>query len=148
MTSARKTRGGAGIVETEIERAREEGHWKRVVELADSWRQRPDQRQFDTLANFLIGEAKLEEFLEEYPPKEKNTHKAKEGLQEAKEYLMKTIGDEAKKLGKTLIRRQIKSSNFKFNSSTTLREPVSHGSFSLVRLMYCPESVRSISMTV
>ena len=102
MTSARKTRGGAGIVETEIERAREEGNWKRVIELAEQWRQRPD-RQFDTLANFLIGEAKLEDFLEEYPPKEKNANKAKDGLQEAKDYLMKTIGDEAKKLGELSI---------------------------------------------
>ena len=61
-------------------------------------RLRPE-RTFETLAHFLIGEAKLEDFLEEYPPKEKNAHRAKEGLQEARECLTRTIGDDAKKLG-------------------------------------------------
>ena len=61
-------------------------------------RLRPE-RTFETLAHFLIGEAKLEDFLEEYPPKEKNAHRAKEGLQEARDCLTRTIGDDAKKLG-------------------------------------------------
>lgn len=95
--SARPSGGGA--LESEIERAREEANWKRVIELADQLRQKSD-RQLDTLANFLIGEAKLEDFLEEYPAKDKNVSKAKEGLVEAKEYLNRTIGDDAKKLGK------------------------------------------------
>ena len=64
--------GAAGTVETEIERAREDGNWKRVLHLAEQLKIRPD-RQFETLGNFLIGEAKLEDFLEEHPPKEKNT---------------------------------------------------------------------------
>ncbi len=67
-TRAGTTNVGIGTVETEIERAREEGNWKRVAELAEQLRQRPE-RQCETLANFLIGEAKLEDFLEEYPPK-------------------------------------------------------------------------------
>ena len=88
----------AGTIETEIERAREEGNWKRVGELAEQLKQRPE-KQCETLANFLVGEAKLEDFLEEFPPKEKNVSRAKEGLVEARECLMRTIGDEAKKLG-------------------------------------------------
>ena len=67
-------------MEAEIERSREEGNWKRVIQLAEQLRLRPE-RTFETLAHFLIGEAKLEDFLEEYPPKEKNAHRAKDGLQ-------------------------------------------------------------------
>ena len=67
-------------MEAEIERSREEGNWKRVIQLAEQLRLRPE-RTFETLAHFLIGEAKLEDFLEEYPPKEKNAHRAKVGLQ-------------------------------------------------------------------
>ena len=90
--------GGVSTVEAEIERSREEGNWKRVIQLAEQLRLRPE-RTFETLAHFLIGEAKLEDFLEEYPPKEKNAHRAKEGLQEARDCLTRTIGDDAKKLG-------------------------------------------------
>ena len=101
--AARRARGataptGLSTVETEIERAREEGNWKRVIELAEQLRQR-GEKHFETLGNFLIGEAKLEDFLEEYPPKEKNAKKAKEGLMEAKDYLTKTMGEDAKKMG-------------------------------------------------
>lgn len=95
--SARGKRG-VGTVETEIERAREDGNWKRVIELAEQLRARPD-KQFETLGCFLIGEGKLEDFLEEHPPKDTNFAKAKLGLAEAKHFLSKTIGDEAKKLG-------------------------------------------------
>jgi hypothetical protein len=56
-----------------------------------------------------MGEAKLEDFLEEFPPKEKNVARAKEGLAEAKEYLLKTTGEEAKKLGE--------SNNFDFHGN-------------------------------
>ena len=90
--------GGVSTVEAEIERSREEGNWKRVVQLAEQLRHRPE-RTFETLAHFLIGEAKLEDFLEEYPPKEKNAHRAKDGLQEARDCLTRTIGEDAKKLG-------------------------------------------------
>ena len=90
--------GGVSTVEAEIERSREEGNWKRVVQLAEQLRHRPE-RTFETLAHFLIGEAKLEDFLEEYPPKEKNAHRAKDGLQEARDCLTRTIGEDGKKLG-------------------------------------------------
>ena len=97
--------GGVSTVETEIERSREEGNWKRVIELAEQLRIRQansgggGDRSYETLAHFLIGEAKLEDFLEEYPPKEKNCARAKEGLADARECLMRTVGDDAKKLG-------------------------------------------------
>ncbi len=58
-----------------------------------------DSKQFETLSNFLIGEAKLEDFLEEFPPRDKNITASKEGLEEAREHLMRTIGEDAKKLG-------------------------------------------------
>jgi tetratricopeptide (TPR) repeat protein len=115
--------GGLSTLENEIERAREEGQWKRVAALAEQFKARPaayaaaasgaaaaahgaaqpsaaaSASQFQTLANFLIGEAKLEDFLEEFPPNEKNIQAAKDGLNEAKDYLTKTIGEDAKRLG-------------------------------------------------
>lgn len=45
------------------------------------------------LSDFLIGEGKLENYLEEYPPIESNIHKAKSGLTEAKRYLNMVITD-------------------------------------------------------
>lgn len=104
MTSRKSRIGGANAppgvttVETEIERAREEGNWKRVIELATQIKSRSD-KQYETLGNFLIGEAKLEDFLEEFPPKDKNHKRAKEELVEARDFLLKTIGDDAKKFG-------------------------------------------------
>ncbi|XP_040570041.1 tetratricopeptide repeat protein 7B [Lepeophtheirus salmonis] len=101
MTSTRsghKRLGASSAIEIEIERSREESNWKRIVDLAEQVKQRPD-KQFETLASFLIGEGKLEEFLEENPPKETNIPKAKTGLQDAKQCLNRTIGEEAKKLG-------------------------------------------------
>lgn len=41
----------------------------------------------DCLANFLIGEGKLESFLEEVPPLEANVAKARFGLIEVKRFL-------------------------------------------------------------
>merc|ERR1719211_431344 len=76
-----------GTLENDIEKAREEGQWKRVIELAHQLKEQA--RQHETLGWFLIGEGKLEEYLEEFPPKEENT----------KECLERTIGEEAKRLG-------------------------------------------------
>ena len=51
-----------GVLETEIEKAREEGQWKKVIELAQQLKERPDQsRQHETLGWFLVGEGKLED---------------------------------------------------------------------------------------
>lgn len=52
----------------------------------------------ETLANFLIGEGKLESYLEEHPPTEANIPKAKTGLAEARKYLLMCIGEPAKKV--------------------------------------------------
>eukprot|EP00095_Tigriopus_kingsejongensis_P000698 maker-scaffold58_size443543-snap-gene-2.14 protein:Tk00698 transcript:maker-scaffold58_size443543-snap-gene-2.14-mRNA-1 annotation:"tetratricopeptide repeat protein 7b" len=101
MAARSKGRGvgpGGTTLEVEIERAREDANWHHVIVLAEQLRQRND-RQLETLGSFLVGEAKLENFLEEYPPKDKHVAKAQEGLLEAKDFLTKTIGDEAKKLG-------------------------------------------------
>ena len=57
-----------GALETDIEKAREEGNWKKVIELATQLREKPD-KQHETLGWFLVGEGKLEEHLEEFPPK-------------------------------------------------------------------------------
>ena len=89
-----------GVLETEIEKAREESQWKKVIDLAQQLKDRPDQaRQHETLGWFLIGEGKLEEYLEEFPPQEENIKEAKVRLREAKACLERTIGEEAKKLG-------------------------------------------------
>lgn len=48
----------------------------------------------ESLADFLIGEGKLESYLEEHPPLETNVNQAKLGLLEAKRYLQHVTGEE------------------------------------------------------
>jgi len=98
--SYRGKRPGGGL-ETDIEKAREEGNWKRVIELANQLKERPDTvKQFETLGWFLIGEGKLEELLEEMPTGQEDlTRERKDRLKEAKDCLLKTIGEDAKRLG-------------------------------------------------
>jgi len=100
--SYRGKRPGGGL-ETEIEKAREEGNWRRVIELANQLKERPDTvKQFETLGWFLIGEGKLEELLEEMPTgQEELTRERRERLKEAKDCLLKTIGEDAKRLQRT-----------------------------------------------
>lgn len=57
----------------------------------------------DTLANFLIGEGKLESYLEENPPTEANIPKAKTGLADARKYLLLCIGEPAKKVRRKVL---------------------------------------------
>lgn len=52
----------------------------------------------ECLANFLIGEGKLESYLEEFPPIDANINKARTGLTEAKRYLLSTANDQGKKV--------------------------------------------------
>jgi tetratricopeptide repeat protein 7 len=54
------------------------------------------------LSSFLIGEGKLESFLEENPPIEANITKAKAGLAEAKRLLSSVSGEEGRKAGLAL----------------------------------------------
>ncbi|XP_058840047.1 tetratricopeptide repeat protein 7B-like [Topomyia yanbarensis] len=84
-------------LETTIEQCRGEGKWQRVTELADELK--AGYPQVESLANFLMGEGKLERYLEEHPPVEDNFHKAKLGLSEAKRYLNSVIGESGKKAG-------------------------------------------------
>lgn len=51
------------------------------------------------LANFLIGEAHLEIYLEETSPTESNFAKARTGLQDAKKYLNLVTGENGQKAG-------------------------------------------------
>lgn len=53
----------------------------------------------ECLSNFLIGEGKLESFLEENPPIEENFAKAKAGLQDARSYLNLVTGDDGRRAG-------------------------------------------------
>ncbi|XP_035208898.1 tetratricopeptide repeat protein 7B-like [Stegodyphus dumicola] len=94
MTSKPKA---SSRIEYEISRSRDESNWKKVAELAEQLNQRSSG--FDVLVNFLIGECKLEQFLEESPPIESNISKAKTGLTEAKRYLQTCISEQGAKLG-------------------------------------------------
>ncbi|RXG69514.1 Tetratricopeptide repeat protein 7B [Armadillidium vulgare] len=88
--------GRGNKVEAEIEKCREESNWRRVIELAD---QLKSSKNFpEALSNFLLGEGKLESYLEEHPPSEANISKAKNGLLDAKKYLEMCSGDATKKV--------------------------------------------------
>ncbi|CAL1283803.1 unnamed protein product [Larinioides sclopetarius] len=93
MTSKPKA---SSRLEYEISRSRDESNWKKVADLAEQLNQR--STGFDVLVNFLIGECKLEQFLEENPPIENNIQKAKTGLTEAKRYLQTCISEQGAKL--------------------------------------------------
>lgn len=53
----------------------------------------------ECLANFLIGEGKLESYFEEHPPIEANFAEAAAGLADAKSYLSLVTGDDGKRAG-------------------------------------------------
>lgn len=55
------------------------------------------------LSDFLIGEGKLENFLEECPPVEININKAKLGLIDAKRHLNLVIGEDGIKVSKFIV---------------------------------------------
>lgn len=54
------------------------------------------------MSSFLIGEGKLESYLEENPPIETNFAKAKAGLNEARRLLTSVCGEEGRKAGLAL----------------------------------------------
>lgn len=56
----------------------------------------------ECLSNFLIGEGKLENYLEENPPIESNFIRAKSGLQDARHYLNIVIGEDGRRAGISL----------------------------------------------
>uniref|UniRef100_A0A7G3ANH5 Putative calmodulin-binding protein n=1 Tax=Lutzomyia longipalpis TaxID=7200 RepID=A0A7G3ANH5_LUTLO len=88
---------GTGKLETAIENCRSEGKWKRVIELAEELKL--GSPHYESLSNFLIGEGKLESFLDENPPIEANYAKAKTGLTEAKSFLQMVTGEDGQKAG-------------------------------------------------
>lgn len=81
-------------IESEIDRNREEGNWKKVIELAEHLKvQYPSN---ECLANFLCGEGRLESFLEQTPPIDANINKARNGLAETRRYLMLAANEKDK----------------------------------------------------
>uniref|UniRef100_U5EXH9 Putative calmodulin-binding protein n=1 Tax=Corethrella appendiculata TaxID=1370023 RepID=U5EXH9_9DIPT len=87
-------------LEALIEMCRSESKWTKVIELAEELR--ANFPQDDGLANFLIGEGKLENYLDQNPPIEANFVKAKTGLTDAKSYLNLVTGDDGKNAGLAL----------------------------------------------
>ena len=73
--------------------------WSKVEELAKKLK--PNFETYSSaLINFLVGEAKLEQYLQDNPPlRSLGVADAKDGLKEAKTCLLTTIGDDAKQLG-------------------------------------------------
>lgn len=109
----------AGKLENTIEQCRSEGKWHKSIELAEELKSSNPvygKKYFfflifndiliffslETLANFLIGEGKLECYLEENPPIEVNFGKARVALSEAKRLLLSVCGDEGRKAGLAL----------------------------------------------
>ncbi|KAG7205179.1 hypothetical protein KM043_018269 [Ampulex compressa] len=91
MTSKK---GHAFRIESEIDRNRDEGNWKKVIELADQLKvQYPSN---ECLANLLHGEGGLESFLEQTPPIDANIGKAKNGLAETRRYLLLAANEKGK----------------------------------------------------
>lgn len=87
-------------IETDIEKSREESNWKRVIELAEQLKAKSANQA--PLCNFLLGEGKLEMFLEEWPPLESNVNKARSGLGESKRCLLNAASEQGKKAGVAL----------------------------------------------
>ncbi|XP_059483744.1 tetratricopeptide repeat protein 7B [Neocloeon triangulifer] len=79
-------------LESDIQIARDESNWRRVIDLAEQLRTRSPH--LEILAAFLIGEGKLESYLLDNPPLETSHHKAKIGLNDAKKYLVRAAGAE------------------------------------------------------
>lgn len=102
-------------LETDIEKNREESNWSKVIEHAEHFKEKSPQSgqscdfiyewtiekhlfYIECLSNFLIGEGKLENYLEEYPPVEANIHRAKLGLIESKKYLQLAANELGRKV--------------------------------------------------
>ncbi|XP_065356629.1 tetratricopeptide repeat protein 7B [Calliphora vicina] len=84
-------------VEALIESCRSEGKWQKVIELTDELKTGSPNNE--CLAHFLVGEARLESYLEDNPPIESNFSKAKNGLQESRRYLNLVTGENGQKAG-------------------------------------------------
>ncbi|CAG0905417.1 unnamed protein product, partial [Cyprideis torosa] len=93
-------------LDAEIERCREEGEWRRLLELSMSRRSKISFGRVspmeEALTDFLVGEARLEAFLVEYPPTEENIAIACRELHEPKRLLSDCLGDAGQKAGVAL----------------------------------------------
>ncbi|VVD02743.1 unnamed protein product [Leptidea sinapis] len=98
MTS--RSKNAVRSYETEIEKSREESNWKKAVELALQLKARSPQHE--SLAHFLIGEGKLEAFLDECPPIKDNIERAQRELSEAKGFLNLATDEAGKRAGVAL----------------------------------------------
>ncbi|XP_026496331.2 tetratricopeptide repeat protein 7B [Vanessa tameamea] len=98
MTS--RSKNAVRSYETEIEKSREESNWKKAVELAQQLKARSPQHE--SLAHFLIGEGKLEAYLEECAPIKENVERAQRELSEARGYLTLATDEAGKKAGVAL----------------------------------------------
>lgn len=92
-----RMKSGTTRIEVDIEKNREESNWSKVIELAEQLKEKSPESS--CLSDFLIGEGKLENYLEENPPLESNISKAKIALIDAKRYLNYVISEEGKKAG-------------------------------------------------
>jgi len=105
-------------VEALIESCRSEGKWHRVIELTDELKTGSPHngkkisaddgtpvmttffRGTECLANFLVGEARLESYLEENAlASDSNFGRAKSGLAEARRFLHLALGESGQKAG-------------------------------------------------
>nr|XP_023021294.1 tetratricopeptide repeat protein 7B [Leptinotarsa decemlineata] len=92
-----RLKSGTSRIEVDIEKNREESNWLKVIELAEQLKEKSPE--LVCLSDFLIGEGKLENYLEEFPPIEANTNRAKLGLIDAKRYLNLVVTEAGIKAG-------------------------------------------------
>uniref|UniRef100_T1IQL9 Tetratricopeptide repeat protein 7 N-terminal domain-containing protein n=1 Tax=Strigamia maritima TaxID=126957 RepID=T1IQL9_STRMM len=91
-------------IELEIEKHREESNWKKILEIAEQLKTRISSGlgklltrassslpTSDILVAFVVGESKLEQYLEANPPNEQNIPKAKSTLLDARRHLMNVV---------------------------------------------------------
>ncbi|KAM3955692.1 tetratricopeptide repeat domain 7 [Aphomia sociella] len=95
MTS--RSKNAVRIYESEIDKNREESNWKKVVDLAQQLKARSPQHE--SLAHFLIGEGKLEAYLDEWPPSKENIERAQRELSDARGYLTLATDEAGKRAG-------------------------------------------------
>ena len=88
-TSKATGTAGAKVAEGELEKFRQMGEWKKVLEALEASRtgKTPPAVSSDVSFNFFTNEAKLELWLEEHQPTEKFIHKARTALSEFKKGL-------------------------------------------------------------
>ncbi|XP_041980306.1 tetratricopeptide repeat protein 7B [Aricia agestis] len=98
MTS--RSKNAVRTYETEIEKSREESNWKKAVDLALQLKARSPQHE--SLSHFLIGEGKLEAYLDEWPPIKENIERAQRELSEARGFLTLATDESGKKAGVAL----------------------------------------------